>query len=265
MSADQPRQTPLTRTVAYLDVPRSLTPPIWRELQPGWPPAPPRRHTSPDTSPAAPSRDVLVVPGFLATDTSTSTLTTALRAAGHRTHPAQLGNTNGCSERLASRLVARVDELAATTTGPITIIGHSRGGQLAKVAAQRRPELIDRLITLGSPLTDQWGMHLSLKLLIGSISLAGRAGLDIGGCNVMGCPFGSCSTEFTRDLARTLPSHIEFTSIYSRSDGITQWRTCLHPAARHVEATCSHIAMISHPAVRNEALRLLSQVNPTAA
>jgi triacylglycerol lipase len=228
--------------------------------------SPARRHTRHDISPEAAPRDVVVVPGFLATDTSTSTLTSALRAAGHRTHPARLGTTNGCSERLASRLVARVDDLAATTTtGPITIIGHSRGGQLAKVAAQRRPQLVDRLITLGSPLTDQWGMHLSLKLLIGSMSLAGRAGLDIGGCDEKGCPFGSCSTEFTRDLASTLPPHIEFTSIYSRSDGITQWRTCLHPAARHVEVTCSHIAMISHPAVRNEALRLLSQVNPTAA
>jgi hypothetical protein len=32
-------------------------------------------------------------------------------------------------------------------------------------------------------------------------------------------------------------------SIYSRSDGIVDWRACLDPAAEHVEVRASHIGM----------------------
>ena len=237
----------LRRAVASLDVPRSLTPPIWLELMPPWPARTPQ--SSNGRPQAAVTHDVLLVPGFLATDQTTAALARSLRAAGHRTHHARLGTTNGCSEVLATRLVGRLDELAGAHHHPITLIGHSRGGMIAKVAAQRRPDLVRGLFTLGTPLTDPWGMHLALKLLIVGISRAGRAGLATGTCGDRDCPFGACSTDFFDDLASDLPADVGFTSIYSRRDGITQWRCCLHPGARHLEVDCSHFAMTVDPTV----------------
>ncbi len=37
--------------------------------------------------------------------------------------------------------------------------------------------------------------------------------------------------------------------MYSRSDGIVDWRACLDPHARHVEVRSSHVGMAAHPAV----------------
>jgi pimeloyl-ACP methyl ester carboxylesterase len=249
----------LARMASYLDAPRSLRPPIWREFTPTLPSPPARRRLASGRVTASRSRTVMLVPGFLAPDESTTALRAAIRGAGHRTHHARLGNMNGCSEVLASKLVDRVDALAASGGTPVTLVGHSRGGQLAKVAARRRPDLVDGLITLGSPLTDAWGMHLALKLLIATMSQVGRRRLRIGGCGDAECPFGACSTTFFEDLRGELAEHVPFTSIYSRRDGIVQWRTCLDPHARHVEVRCSHIAMALDPAVSAEILRSLAQ------
>ena len=162
----------LARMASYLDAPRSLRPPIWREFTPTLPSLPARRRLASGRVTASPPRTVMLVPGFLAPDGSTAALGAAIRGAGHRTHYARLGNMNGCSEVLASKLVDRLDTLAASGGTPVTLVGHSRGGQVAKVATRRRPDLVDGLITLGSPLTDAWGMHLALKLLIATMSQA---------------------------------------------------------------------------------------------
>src|SRR5829696_4897155 len=130
----------LARIVSYLDAPRSLRPPIWREFTPtlpSLPSLPARRRLSSVRGTASPPRTVMLVPGFLAADGSTAALAAAIRGAGHRTHHTRLGNMNGCSEVLATKLVDRLDALATAGGTPITLAGHSRGGQVAKVAARR--------------------------------------------------------------------------------------------------------------------------------
>jgi hypothetical protein len=42
---------------------------------------------------------------------------------------------------------------------------------------------------------------------------------------------------------------VGFVSVYSRSDGIVDWRACLDPAAQHVEVAASHIGMAVNPDV----------------
>jgi triacylglycerol lipase len=247
----------LARAVSYLDVPRSLRPPIWREVTPRLP-APSLRRRTRAAVVASPPRTVVVVPGFLASDATTRALRSAMRDAGHRTHHARLGSMSGCSEVLAAELVERLEILVATSRSRVTLVGHSRGGQIAKVVARRRPDLVEGLITLGSPLTDPWGMHLSVKLLIATISSLGRRGIAVAGCGDAQCPFGACTTAFGEDLRGDLADDVGFTSIYSRHDGIVQWRTCLDPHARHVEVRCSHLAMVLDPAVTSHVLQSLT-------
>jgi pimeloyl-ACP methyl ester carboxylesterase len=156
---------------------------------------------------------------------------------------------NGCSELLTTRLVKRLEERAADTGERLTLIGHSRGGQLAKVVATRRPDLVESVVTLGSPLTDQWASHLALKIVIATISELARRGIPIGGCGADRCPFGSCSHAYTRDLVGPAPADVDLTSVYSRTDGVVQWRSCLHPSARRVEVRAAHVQMAVHPDV----------------
>ena len=46
-----------------------------------------------------------------------------------------------------------------------------------------------------------------------------------------------------------MPAGVDFTAIYSRRDGIVDWRACIDPLARAVEVTASHTGMAFDPRV----------------
>jgi hypothetical protein len=60
-------------------------------------------------------------------------------------------------------------------------------------------------------------------------------------------------------LAGPFPEEVGFVSVYSRSDGIIDWRGCLDPAARCVEIKSSHCGMSAHPAAYREVATALSE------
>ena len=45
------------------------------------------------------------------------------------------------------------------------------------------------------------------------------------------------------------PEDVDFTAIFSRRDGIVDWRACVDPAARPVEVRSSHVGMAFDPVV----------------
>src|SRR6266540_898972 len=115
----------LARAVSYLDVPRSLLPPIWLEVAPRLAAPSVRRRRARAGVVARLPRTVVLVPGFLASDATTGVLATAIRDAGHRTHHARLKSMSGCSELLAAELVGRLEALVATGRDRVTLVGHS--------------------------------------------------------------------------------------------------------------------------------------------
>ncbi len=48
-----------------------------------------------------------------------------------------------------------------------------------------------------------------------------------------------------------------FTAIYSKRDGIVDWKACLDPAAQHVEVRTSHVGMAVDPIVMDHVLTAL--------
>ena len=91
----------------------------------------------------------MVIPGFLATDRTTLGLQRALAAAGFRVTGWGMGLNRGVTEDIVDRIAERVDRFAAG--GKVILVGWSLGGLYARVVAQERPDLIARVITLGSP------------------------------------------------------------------------------------------------------------------
>ena len=59
----------------------------------------------------------------------------------------------------------------------------------------------------------------------------------------MRCLRGACCEGFRADLVGPFPPEVSFTALYSRRDGIVNWRACLDPAAEQVEVHASHIGM----------------------
>ncbi|AGH50611.1 hypothetical protein G432_14460 [Sphingomonas sp. MM-1] len=96
-------------------------------------------------------RAVMVIPGFLAGDPMTSRLRRMLRIAGYAPHGWGLGFNRGVTADLLARMQGRLEHVARADAGPISLVGWSLGGLYAREMAKLRPDLIDRVITLGSP------------------------------------------------------------------------------------------------------------------
>jgi pimeloyl-ACP methyl ester carboxylesterase len=92
---------------------------------------------------------VMVIPGFLAADRTTLGLQRALGEAGFRVTGWGLGLNRGVSEDIVDRIAARVERFGAGRK--VILVGWSLGGLYARVVAQERPDLVEKVITLGSP------------------------------------------------------------------------------------------------------------------
>jgi triacylglycerol lipase len=219
-------------------------PPLWREARVGLEAA--QLVRSPVWRgagvPAGEGRGVLLVPGFLAGDGTLATMARWLRANGYWTLRAGIRANVGCSEEACERIEERLEALAARTGGPVAIVGQSRGGVLARVVATRRPDLVSGIVTLGAPTVGMLRVHPLVLLQVGVVGALGTG--RVPGLFRMSCLRGACCRSFRSDLAASFPAGVHYVCVYSRSDGIVDWRACLDGAATElVEIDASHCGM----------------------
>ena len=132
--------------------------------------------------------------------------------------------------------------------------------------ARRRPDLVDGLVTLGSPQLDPLAIHPFVRLQVKTVS--GLGSLGVPRLFKRSCLEGDCCASFWDDVAGPLDDGLRFVSIYSKSDGIVDWRACLDPQAEHVEVRSCHCGMAVNPAVFRavaEALDLEADASPPRA
>ena len=152
-------------------------PPLWRESRFGLELAELRRspvfrgHGVPDGD----GRAVMLIPGFLAGDGSLATMTHWLRQNGYHTRRAGIRANVGCSEEACARLEARLEGFAEHTGQKVSIVGQSRGGTFARALAVRRPDLVEGIVTLGSPTVSQLRIHPLVLAQVGLVSALGTA------------------------------------------------------------------------------------------
>jgi pimeloyl-ACP methyl ester carboxylesterase len=188
--------------------------------------------------PRAAGRPVLLVPGFLASDWTLGTLFLWLRRRGYRPEFAGIAWNVQPSEVLMARLGRRLRLLADRHGGRVSIVGHSRGGLLAKVLADRHHGLVDQVIALGAPLADTFDVHPVTLAAARVVYLANRVGA--------GTPLDA-EDGFLRELAA--PCRVPVVSIYSRDDGVVHWRACIRPDVTAAEVRGSHVGMAVNAAV----------------
>jgi pimeloyl-ACP methyl ester carboxylesterase len=94
-------------------------------------------------------RTVVVFPGFMASDRTTSRLRRSLGEAGFEAHGWGMGRNRGIKVDTLERIAERVSPLAAK--GPVTLVGWSLGGLIAREYAKRYPAQAAKVISLGSP------------------------------------------------------------------------------------------------------------------
>jgi pimeloyl-ACP methyl ester carboxylesterase len=192
-------------------------------------------------------RPTLLIPGFMAGDGSLAPMADWLRRAGYRPSRAGMIANVACGGAAHERLEQRLERLVAEQGQRAVVIGQSRGGSMAKVLAASRPDLVCGLVTLGSPHVDPLAVHPVVRLGVEAVSRLGSLGAP--GLFKRSCLDGECCAAFWDALAAPLPAGVGFVAVYSRSDGIVDWRACLDPCAdEQVEIRASHCGMAVNPA-----------------
>lgn len=190
---------------------------------------------------------VVLVPGFMAGDSSLMLMSRHLRKLGYRTYRSTMHTNVGCTQDASSALEQRIEAITIKRERKVTIVGHSLGGLLARGIAAKRPDLVEGIITLGSPLLAPGAIHSVLAFDLSLVIALRRAGLG----RMMGqdCTAGDCARLSWEQSRDALDPSVSFTSVFSRRDGIIDWRGCLDPAARTVEVRTSHLGMAVDPGV----------------
>ena len=170
---------------------------------------------------------VLVVPAFLMGDAATAPLRQFLARCGYRAFGWELGVNWGPTKRLLSDLRARLAELNALEGGPVSVVGISLGGVLARDLAHDRPDQVRHVITLASPF--RLPTASTIEPLYRLCSL-----------------FHSQSIDHAR-LAAPLP--MPATAVFTRDDGVVAWQSCIaeHDAGSAVEVVGSHMTICRNP------------------
>jgi pimeloyl-ACP methyl ester carboxylesterase len=186
---------------------------------------------------AAPRGDghpVFVLPGFAADDGSTRFLREYLRDRGYSAHGWRLGRNLGMHGEVGGRIRARLDELYSRHRRKLSLIGWSLGGLFARELAKLEPERVRQVITLASPFGGEARGHAPGWL--------------------HETVYGEEIPDETRAWLNSLvaPPPVPSTAIYSRSDGIVNWRACRELPAPHtdnIEIVGSHCGLGFHPLV----------------
>lgn len=190
---------------------------------------------------------VLLIPGFMAGDLTLSLMAEWLGRLGYEPHRAGIRANVDCTTRAVVRLESHLERLAGEHERRVSLIGHSRGGSMARVLAVRRPDLVRGIVCLGSPLVDELAVHPLVRAQVEAVAALG--GLGLGGFFSRDCAEGACCAEVRAQARGPFPAGLRFTSIYTRSDGIVDWRACLDPAADQIEVSSSHCGMAANAAV----------------
>jgi triacylglycerol lipase len=190
---------------------------------------------------------VVIIPGFLGTDLYLTELHAWLRRIGYRPYFSGIGINAECPNLLIQCRLNRTIEKATAETGrKVHLIGHSLGGVIARSVAGQRPSDIASVITLAAPIR---GTVANRAVLHAAEAVRLRI-LEEHGPNVLpSCYTGACTCNFLGSLRRKVDGAVLETAIYTRTDGLVDWRYCITmDPKKDVEVSGTHIGMAFNPA-----------------
>ncbi len=168
---------------------------------------------------------VVIIPGFLLTDLYLVEMYGWLSRIGYRPYFSGIGLNADCPNLLIRRKLTETIWRARRQTGrKIHVIGHSLGGVLARSVAGDLPDDIASVITLGSPFRGT----VAHPTILHAVELVRQRIRQSHGTQVLpDCYSGACTCAFLDSLGRELPDSVAETAIYTRSDGLVDWRYCV--------------------------------------
>jgi pimeloyl-ACP methyl ester carboxylesterase len=196
------------------------------------------------TEPRGDGHVVIDIPGWRAPELTGLPLRRYLTWLGYDARGWGFGTNVGSPRADARRLTRTVEQLVDRSGRPVSLVGWSLGGVVAREVARSRPELVRCVVTYGTPVVG--GSTFT--------SVAGAAMHELG--------------EATRVAARLhadRPVPVPLTVVYSRRDGVVAWEACLDsrsPDVEHVEVRSTHLSLGVDPDVWSVVARRLHRAQP---
>ena len=191
---------------------------------------------------------VVLVPGFLGSDFSLSQLRSWLDRIGYRPFYSGIPINAECPNLLIRRHVNdAIEEAYKTTRRKVHLIGHSLGGAIAIAVAAQQPERVASVITLAAPIRGVAAHGAVLR----TAEMIRKQILERHGDAVLpGCYTAECTCRFLESLRAKFPKSVRQTAIYTKCDGITDWRACRTGDPRvDVEVSATHLGLVFSPLV----------------
>ncbi len=175
-------------------------------------------------------KPVLLMPPYLGNDFSTRFVRKYLKSLGFKTYKWDLG-VNMINSKYLPKLTERLDEIYKKHGEKVSLVGWSGGGMFAKIIANRHPDKVAQLITIGSPV---WGVkNMNTPVIKVLEFLRGRT-------------LRERNENFLRELEE-IPK-VPITCIYTKTDGLLPWKHCQEAATlrkdiQNIEVFGSHCGM----------------------
>jgi pimeloyl-ACP methyl ester carboxylesterase len=176
---------------------------------------------------------VLVIPAFLVGDSFSAPLTRFLDRCGYRAQGWELGINWGPTQKVMHGLRRRFAALREQADGPISLIGISLGGLMARYLAYDYPRDVRQVITLASPYNLPTASTLEPLIRVGA-------------------RYYSSAVVLAR-LAEPLP--VPATSLFTRDDAVVAWESCFDEQTSAIDVGGPHILICRNP----KALRAVAQ------
>lgn len=207
----------------------------------------PRHRAALAAAPRGDGRPVMLLPGLFNSDRSMAVMRRYLAQLGYSVHPWGLGRNLGVRTigLDAERLIERIAGVAAVE-GPVTLIGVSLGGIVARLVAHRRPDLVREIVTVASPYAGP-----------GRATNVWRAFEWITGERL------DDPTVIARSEAIARPLPVPATAIWSANDGLVQGTICRDDQCRAIEIPGSHLGVQLRPQVLLAIARILADDQPS--
>jgi hypothetical protein len=181
---------------------------------------------------------VMLIPGFMAGDLTLAPMANFCRMMGHRAVMSGIWSNSDCPREALDHLSRRLQQVTDRHHGPVVLVGQSLGGVYARELGHRHPDRIERVITMGSPLGPvRDAANIFVQAVARSVArVRGKA---------EGCLSESCTCGLS--ISNRTPQKIPTTVIYSRTDGVVDWRSCIDrsgsPMVENIEVMSSHVGM----------------------
>jgi pimeloyl-ACP methyl ester carboxylesterase len=191
---------------------------------------------------------VILIPGFLGTDTYLVELYAWLYRMDYKPYFSGIGVNAECPNLLIrSKLNATIERARRETGKKVHLVGHSLGGIIAMALAAQRSDDVASVIALGAPFR---GTAAHPNILRAAEYVRRWIQSRHEDTVLPACYTGHCGCDFVDSITRELPDSVMMTAVYTRTDAIVDWRYCITgDSSLDFEAPGTHIGMVFNPSV----------------